>query len=80
MTQSTLLAGQKGQLTQETELLESLIEKVEDHVAHSSKTDLIKRSEELLMMFKQVKPALNFFYPQPPLFWSFCLDLFTVLP
>ena len=50
-------SGQKGQLTQETELLESLIEKVEDHVAHSSKTDLIKRSEELLMMFRQVRPA-----------------------
>ena len=47
-------SGQKGQLTQETELLESLIEKVEDHVAHSSKSDLIKRSEELLLMFKQV--------------------------
>ena len=66
-----LLAGQKGQLTQETELLESLIEKVEDHVAHSSKTDLIKRSEELLMMFKQVKPALN-------IFLASCLP--TILP
>ena len=58
-----LLTGQKGQLTQETELLESLIEKVEDHVAHSSKTDLIKRSEELLMMFRQVRDSLFVIVP-----------------
>ena len=48
------LLGQRGQLTQETELLDSLIEKVQNQVAHSSKTDLINRSEELLLIFKQV--------------------------
>ena len=49
-----VLLGQRGQLTQETELLDSLIEKVQNQVAHSSKTDLINRSEELLLIFKQV--------------------------
>ena len=51
---AVLFQGQRGQLTQETELLDSLIEKVENQVAHSSKTDLINRSEELLLIFKQV--------------------------
>lgn len=48
------LMGQRGQLTQETELFDSLIEKVEDQVAHSSKAELIARSEELLAIFKQM--------------------------
>lgn len=56
------LMGQRGQLTQETELLDSLIEKVENQVAHSSKTDLINRSEELLLIFKQMhrRPMTSF--------------------
>lgn len=54
---SVLIPGQRGQLTQETELLDSLIQKVENQVAHSSKAELICRSEELLAIFKQVVDA-----------------------
>ncbi|XP_045171295.2 E3 ubiquitin-protein ligase TRIM37-like [Mercenaria mercenaria] len=56
------LMGQRGQLTQETELLDSLIQKVENQVAHSSKAELICRSEELLAIFKQMhrRPMASF--------------------
>ncbi|KAL3856760.1 hypothetical protein ACJMK2_011480 [Sinanodonta woodiana] len=56
------LMGQRGQLTQETELLESLIQKVNHQMSVSSKSELISRSGELLHMFKQVhrKPMGSF--------------------
>lgn len=56
------LMGQRGQLTQETEFLDSLIQKVENQIAHSSKPELICRSEELLAIFKQMhrKPMASF--------------------
>ncbi|XP_060595507.1 E3 ubiquitin-protein ligase TRIM37-like [Ruditapes philippinarum] len=57
-----LLMGQRGRLTQETELLDSLIQKVESQVAHSSKAELINRSDELLAIFKQMhrRPMASF--------------------
>jgi len=61
-----LYTGQRGQLTQETELLDSLIEKVENQVAHSSKKELISRSEELLTIFKQVSILAIWLYLQQP--------------
>ncbi|KAL4221363.1 Tripartite motif containing 37 [Mactra antiquata] len=56
------LMGQRGQLTQETELLDSLIQKVENQIAYSSKSDLISKSQELLSIFKRMhrKPIENF--------------------
>jgi len=46
--------GQRGQLTQETEILDSVIQKIESQVAHSSKKDLIARIDEFLAIFRQV--------------------------
>ncbi|XP_023675223.2 E3 ubiquitin-protein ligase TRIM37 isoform X2 [Paramormyrops kingsleyae] len=94
------LMGQKTSLTQETELLESLLQEVEhqtqaaDHVSHAghdcsplvhsfcvsclalrscSKSELISKSPEILLMFQQVhrKPMQSFVTtPVPPDFTS----------
>jgi tripartite motif-containing protein 37 len=57
-----LSAGQKSQLTQETELLESLLQEVDHQKRNSSKQELIQKSSELLQMFTQVhrKPMASF--------------------
>ncbi|WAR02539.1 TRI37-like protein [Mya arenaria] len=56
------LMGQRGQLTQETEILDSVIQKIESQVAHSCKKDLIIRSEEFLAIFRQMhrRPMTSF--------------------
>ncbi|XP_037666028.1 E3 ubiquitin-protein ligase TRIM37 isoform X5 [Choloepus didactylus] len=68
------LMGQKTSLTQETELLESLLQEVEHQVLRScSKSELISKSSEILMMFQQVhrKPMASFVTtPVPPDFTS----------
>jgi len=49
-------------LTQETELLESLLQEVDHHKRSCSKQELIQKSSELLQMFTQVqrKPMASF--------------------
>ncbi|KAL7986922.1 hypothetical protein Chor_005841 [Crotalus horridus] len=56
------LMGQKTSLTQETELLESLLQEVEHQLRSCSKSELISKSSEILMMFQQVhrKPMASF--------------------
>ncbi|XP_058416522.1 E3 ubiquitin-protein ligase TRIM37 isoform X15 [Diceros bicornis minor] len=74
------LMGQKTSLTQETELLESLLQEVEHQInffltqlRSCSKSELISKSSEILMMFQQVhrKPMASFVTtPVPPDFTS----------
>ncbi|XP_070591488.1 E3 ubiquitin-protein ligase TRIM37 isoform X2 [Erythrolamprus reginae] len=67
------LMGQKTSLTQETELLESLLQEVEHQLRSCSKSELISKSFEILMMFQQVhrKPMASFVTtPVPPDFTS----------
>uniref|UniRef100_A0A8C6DVM0 E3 ubiquitin-protein ligase TRIM37 n=1 Tax=Moschus moschiferus TaxID=68415 RepID=A0A8C6DVM0_MOSMO len=67
------LMGQKTSLTQETELLESLVQEVEHQLRSCSKSELISKSSEILMMFQQVhrKPMASFVTtPVPPDFMS----------
>ncbi|XP_074643810.1 E3 ubiquitin-protein ligase TRIM37-like [Tubulanus polymorphus] len=56
------LMGQRSQLTQETELIESVLQEVEHQLRCSSKNELIGKSLELLQMFTQVhrKPMASF--------------------
>lgn len=56
------LMGQKNALTQETELLESLLQEVEHQLKVCTKNALIDKSAELLQMFEQVqrKPMASF--------------------
>ncbi|XP_035391201.1 E3 ubiquitin-protein ligase TRIM37 isoform X2 [Electrophorus electricus] len=67
------LMGQKTSLTQETELLESLLQEVEHQLRSCSKSELICKSPEILLMFQQVhrKPMQSFVTtPVPPDFTS----------
>ncbi|KAG9351869.1 hypothetical protein JZ751_023120 [Albula glossodonta] len=74
------LMGQKTSLTQETELLESLLQEVEHQASFylpqlrsCSKSELISKSPEILLMFQQVhrKPMQSFVTtPVPPDFTS----------
>nr|XP_033777562.1 E3 ubiquitin-protein ligase TRIM37 isoform X4 [Geotrypetes seraphini] len=67
------LMGQKTSLTRETELLESLLQEVEHQVRSCSKSELIAKSSEILLMFQQVhrKPMASFVTtPVPPDFTS----------
>ncbi|XP_068456496.1 E3 ubiquitin-protein ligase TRIM37 isoform X2 [Clinocottus analis] len=67
------LMGQKTSLTQETELLESLLQEVEHQLHSCSKSELIAKSPEILLMFQQVhrKPMQSFVTtPVPPDFTS----------
>ncbi|XP_039612792.1 E3 ubiquitin-protein ligase TRIM37 isoform X1 [Polypterus senegalus] len=67
------LMGQKTSLTQETELLESLLQEVEHQLRSCSKSELICKSPEILLMFQQVhrKPMASFVTtPVPPDFTS----------
>lgn len=56
------LTGQRHQLTQETELLESLLLEVDHQKRSCSKQELIEKSNDLLQMFAQVhrKPMASF--------------------
>lgn len=56
------LMGQRGQVTQDTEKLETLIQKMNQKLMNSGKNDLISQSTELLQMFKQFhcKPMASF--------------------
>uniref|UniRef100_UPI00358F46E4 E3 ubiquitin-protein ligase TRIM37 isoform X2 n=1 Tax=Myxine glutinosa TaxID=7769 RepID=UPI00358F46E4 len=67
------LMGQKHSLTQETELLETLLQEVEHQLRSCSKSELIAKSNEILQMFQQVhrKPMASFVTaPVPPDFTS----------
>ena len=57
-----MCTGQRNQLSQETELLESLLQEVEHQKRSSSKNLLIKKSSDLQQMFQQVhrKPMAAF--------------------
>ena len=57
-----LWAGQRNQLSQETELLESVLHEVEHHSQTCSKQQLIEKSADLLRMFHEVhrKPMGSF--------------------
>ncbi|KAI0223232.1 E3 ubiquitin-protein ligase TRIM37, partial [Lamellibrachia satsuma] len=57
-----ILMGQRNQLTQETELLESVLQEVEHQKRTRSKQELISKSTDLLRMFEQVhrKPMASF--------------------
>ena len=56
------VSGQRNQLTQETELLESLLQEVEHQKRSCSKNELIFKNADLLQMFSQVhrKPMAAF--------------------
>ncbi|XP_048582260.1 E3 ubiquitin-protein ligase TRIM37 isoform X2 [Nematostella vectensis] len=62
------LMGQKNSLTQETELLESLLQEVEHQLHSCSRSELIGKSGDLLQMFNQVhrKPMASFVTPPIP--------------
>ncbi|GAB1607185.1 E3 ubiquitin-protein ligase TRIM37-like, partial [Argonauta hians] len=86
------LMVRKNQLTQETGLLETLIDDVETQLNVCSRSELIDKSPELLQMFKQVhrKPMVSFVTaPVPADFTSeivpqydcstFLMDNFSIL-
>lgn len=86
------LMGQKNSLTQETELLESLLQEVEHQLHSCSRSELIAKSGELLQMFNQVhrKPMASFVSPPIPADFSseivpaydtstFCITNFSLL-
>ncbi|XP_064620153.1 E3 ubiquitin-protein ligase TRIM37-like isoform X2 [Lineus longissimus] len=86
------LMGQRNQLTQETELLESLLQEVELQLRSCSKNELINKSSELLQTFTQVhrKPMGSFVTAPVPADFSseivpqydsstFVMNNFTVL-
>lgn len=86
------LMGQKNSLTQETELLESLLQEVEHQLHSCSRSELIAKSSELLQMFNQVhrKPMASFVSPPIPADFSseivpgydtstFCITNFSLL-
>lgn len=86
------LMGQKNCLTQETELLESLLQEVEHQLHSCSRSELIAKSGELLQMFNQVhrKPMASFVSPPIPADFSseivpsydtstFCITNFSLL-
>ena len=56
------MTGQRSQLTQETELLESLLQEVDHQKRVCAKQQLISKSPELTQMFTQVhrKPMASF--------------------
>ena len=56
------LSGQRNQLTQETELLESVLQEVEHQRRALSKSELITNSADLQQLFTQVhrKPMASF--------------------
>ncbi|XP_076804161.1 E3 ubiquitin-protein ligase TRIM37-like isoform X1 [Clavelina lepadiformis] len=56
------LMGQKNQLTQETEMLESVLKEVEHQRMSCSRQELITRSSEMLEMFRAIhrKPMASF--------------------
>ena len=56
------LSGQRNQLTQETEFLETLLQEVDHQKRTFSKNDMIAKSNELLQTFGRVhrKPMLSF--------------------
>ncbi|KAK3084726.1 hypothetical protein FSP39_018044 [Pinctada imbricata] len=56
------LMGQRTQLSHETELLESIIQKINNKLEMSGKCELIMKSEELMGVFKHVskKPMASF--------------------
>nr|CAB3267241.1 ZF(Bbox/RING)-2 zinc finger protein [Phallusia mammillata] len=56
------LMGQKNQLTQETEMLESVLKEVEHQMGACSKSELIFRSHDMLEMFRAIhkKPMASF--------------------
>jgi tripartite motif-containing protein 37 len=56
------MIGQKSQLTQETEHLESILQEVDQRKRTCSKQELIHNSQDLLQMFTQVhrKPMASF--------------------
>lgn len=67
------LTGQKNQLSQETEMLENVLQEVDHQVNSSSKSELISRSSEMLQMFTAIhnKPMASFVTaPVPPDFSS----------
>lgn len=69
------LMGQKNQLSQETEMLENVLQEVDHQMHTSSKSDLILRSAEMLEMFNAIhrKPMASFVTaPVPP---DFCSEL-----
>jgi tripartite motif-containing protein 37 len=56
------ISGQRNTLTQETELLESMLQEVEHQKRACHKKELIGKSSELMAMFQQVhcKPMASF--------------------
>ncbi|XP_077976484.1 uncharacterized protein LOC120333595 isoform X1 [Styela clava] len=67
------LMGQKNQLSQETEMLENVLQEVDHQMQTSSKSELILRSSEMLQMFSAIhkKPMASFVTaPVPPDFSS----------
>ncbi|XP_041349758.1 E3 ubiquitin-protein ligase TRIM37-like [Gigantopelta aegis] len=63
-----MLMGQRNQMTQETELLESIILKANQAMVMSSQGDLILNSRNMLELFKQVlrRPMCSFVSGQVP--------------
>nr|NP_001071893.1 zinc finger protein [Ciona intestinalis]BAE93271.1 zinc finger protein [Ciona intestinalis] len=80
------LMGQKNQLTQETEMLESVLKEVQHQMSSSTKSDMIARSSEMLQMFTAIhkKPMASFVTASvPPDFTSelvptYDLETFTL--
>ncbi len=54
--------GQRNQLTQETELLESVLSDVSHQKQTSTKNEMIAKSKELMTLFQQIhkKPMISF--------------------
>lgn len=69
------LTGQKNQLSQETEMLENVLQEVDRQMKSCSRSELICRSTEMLQMFQAIhkKPMASFVSaPVPP---DFCSEL-----
>ena len=56
------LAGQRNRLTQEAELWESVLEKVGGELSNSGRAELIRRSSEMMELFRQLhlRPMASF--------------------
>lgn len=56
------LTGQRSRLTQEAELWESVLEKVGGELGNSGRAELVRRSSEIMELFRQVhlRPMASF--------------------
>ena len=78
---TVVMSGQKNSLSQETELLESVLQDVEQKKRSCAKHEFIRRTSELMDTFKQVhkKPMASFVSAPVPADFHRCLSTSLIL-